>query len=72
MRASERSDELAQRGDALTDLAAVLARAGRPDEAATALRDAISLHERKGNVVAAARTRQTLGSLGHKAGVTET
>jgi tetratricopeptide (TPR) repeat protein len=72
VRASKRSDELTHPGDALTDLAAVLARAGRPNEAATALRDAISLYERKGNIVSAARTRQTLDSLGHKAHVTRT
>jgi len=69
VRVSERSDELVQRGDALTDLAAVLARAGRPDEAATALRGAIGLYERKGNIVSVARAQQTLDSLGHKARV---
>ena len=69
VRVSERSDEISQRGDALTDLAAVLARAGRPDEAATALRGAIGLYERKGNIVSVARAQQTLDSLGHKARV---
>ena len=72
VRLSERSDVLSQRGDALTDLAAVLARAGRRNEAATALRDAIVLYKRKGNLVSAARTQHTLDSLGHKAEVTKT
>ena len=48
-------------GDALTDLAAVLERAGRPDEAAAAaLRDAIALYKRKGNIVSAARAHTAL------------
>jgi tetratricopeptide (TPR) repeat protein len=72
VRVSERSDELIQHGDALTDLAAVLDRARRPDEAATALRDAISLYERKGNIVSAARTHQMLDRLRHKTHVTKT
>jgi class 3 adenylate cyclase/tetratricopeptide (TPR) repeat protein len=45
-------------------LAAVLAAAGRQDEAAVALREAIALHERKGNVVSAARSRSALDGLG--------
>ena len=42
-----------------------------PDEAATALRDAIALYERKGNVVAAARARGMLEHPVYEAGVTE-
>jgi tetratricopeptide (TPR) repeat protein len=72
VRLSELSDDLSQRGDALTDLAAVLAHAGRPTEAANALRDAIVLYERKGNIVSLARARQTLDSLGHQTEVTKT
>ena len=44
-------------------LGEVLARAGRPDDAAAAVERAIALHERKGNVVSAARSRQVLETL---------
>ena len=43
--------------DALGD---VLARAGKTDGAAAALERAIALHEQKGNVVSAARSRAAL------------
>jgi len=46
--------------DALGD---VLARAGKTDEAAAALERAIALHEQKGNVVSAARSRAALDGL---------
>ena len=72
MRLSERSDDISQRGDALVDLAAVLDRAGRASDAATALRDAIALYERKGNVVSADRARTTLERLGRQAGSRDT
>lgn len=48
-----------------------LDRAGRASEAATALRDAIALYERKGNVVSAARAHTILGSLEYDAAVTD-
>jgi tetratricopeptide (TPR) repeat protein len=70
-RLSERSDDISQRGDALTDLGAVLDRIGRASEAAAATRDAIALYERKGNVVSAARAHTVLERLGHRTGVTE-
>ena len=71
MRLSERSDEINQRGDALVDLATVLDRAGRVSDAAAALRDAIALYQRKGNVVSAARAHTSLERLGHGAGITD-
>jgi tetratricopeptide (TPR) repeat protein len=69
---SKRSDDISQQGDALIHLAAVRERAGRAAEAATALRDAIVLYERKGDVVSATRTRTRLEGLGREAAVTET
>jgi class 3 adenylate cyclase/tetratricopeptide (TPR) repeat protein len=71
VRLSERSDDISQRGDTLTDLAVVLDRAGRPREAAAATRDAIALYERKGNIVSAARAHTILERLGHRARATE-
>jgi hypothetical protein len=72
VRLSERSDDICLRGDALVDLAAVLERAGRAGGAAAALRDAIALYQRKGNLVSAARAHTTLERLGHGAAVTDT
>jgi tetratricopeptide (TPR) repeat protein len=66
VRLSDRSDDISQRGDALVDLAAVLERAARSHDAATALRDAIALYERKGNVVSAARAREIVERLEHQ------
>jgi hypothetical protein len=48
-----------------------LDRAGRASEAATALRDAIAIYERKGNVVSAARAHTILGRLEYDAAVTD-
>jgi hypothetical protein len=48
-----------------------LDRAGRASEAATALRDAIALYERKGNVVCAARAHTILERLEYDAAVTD-
>jgi predicted ATPase len=45
------------------DLAYVLGRAGRPVEETSALEQALSLFEQKGNLVASERTRTALGSL---------
>jgi tetratricopeptide (TPR) repeat protein len=63
--------DLASGGDALDDqaetvsvLARIVAAAGRSGEAAALLREAIDKHERKGNVVSAARARQRLAALG--------
>ena len=44
------------------DLALVLTAAGETDEAVAALREALALWERKGNVVSAARTREALSA----------
>ena len=57
---AETTDFLVMWGDALSDLAEVLCVAGRPDEAAPPLQDALRLYERKGSVVAAARARALL------------
>ncbi len=67
----ERAEELAREGvglaadsefvvlhaDVLLDLAEVLGLAGRPEDAAAAAAEAVSLYERKGNVAAAERAR---------------
>jgi hypothetical protein len=49
-----RTDFLDLRAQALADLAEVLRLGGRPKESEAALREAIRLHEKKGNVAAAA------------------
>ena len=49
-----RTDFLDWRAQAAADLAEVLRLAGRPEESAAAVQDAIRLHEKKGNVAAAA------------------
>ena len=53
----EPTDLLGTRADALSDLAEVLALAGRSDESLAALGQASELYERKGNVTALARAR---------------
>ena len=53
--------------DRLTDLATVLVLAGHTSEAREALREALMLYERKGNLVAAATTRAALAVLGDAA-----
>ena len=72
MAQSKASDDLSQRGDALVNLAFVLERAGRADDAADALREALALYERKGNVVAAAQARTLIESERRRVGVTDT
>jgi tetratricopeptide (TPR) repeat protein len=60
-RAVERAaqgDDLNAHADALVDLAEALELGTRRDAAAAALREALELYERKGNVVAAQRVRQ--------------
>ena len=54
---SESTDFLNTRADALVDLADIHRRAGRLDEARTAIVKGIALYEEKGNRVAAERTR---------------
>jgi tetratricopeptide (TPR) repeat protein len=68
MELAERSDDISQRGDALVDLAFVFEAAGRPYESANALRDAIALYKRKGNVVSANRAHERLQRLGPEPG----
>jgi class 3 adenylate cyclase/tetratricopeptide (TPR) repeat protein len=55
-----RTDFLEERAEAVADLAEVLRFAGRSEESAAALEEAIGLHERKGNVVAAETLRRLL------------
>jgi hypothetical protein len=57
-------DALDDQGDNLSILAGILVAAGRSGEAAALFEEAIALHERKGNVVSAARARQRLAALG--------
>ena len=57
------TDFLDMQGDSLLTLAEILGRQGRRDEADEAAREALSLYERKGNVVSAARARAVLSSL---------
>jgi tetratricopeptide (TPR) repeat protein len=71
VRLAHRSDDISQRGDALVDFGAVLDGAGRAAEATAAIRDAIGLYERKGNVVSTARARATLERLAQEAGAVE-
>jgi tetratricopeptide (TPR) repeat protein len=56
---AERSDWLNLHAETLEDLAAVESAAGKIGDASTALDQAIALYERKGNRVAAERTRRT-------------
>ena len=60
----EPTDYISLRGDSWVRLAEVLRMAGRSDEAAGALRHALELYERKGNVVLAERARRELADLG--------
>ena len=60
----EGTDSLIGQGDANADLAEVLLLAGKPDEAAAALRQALDRYERKGHLVLAQRVRDRLAGLG--------
>jgi len=64
---AERTDGLNWQGDALCDLAEVLHAAGRLDEAATALEQALERYERKKNLAMVAQVRPRLEAL--RAGV---
>jgi class 3 adenylate cyclase/tetratricopeptide (TPR) repeat protein len=57
------TDALDLHGNALIDLAETLALAGRNEEAATCVADALSLYERKGNDVSAERARARLADV---------
>ena len=60
---TEQGDALNNQAVALCDLAEVLAGAGRPDEAAAVLRQALERYERKRNVAAAAQVHSRLAAL---------
>jgi class 3 adenylate cyclase len=59
----EQTDALNLKGDALCDLAEVLAAAGRTDEAAAALEQALDRYERKKNLAMLAQVRRQLEAL---------
>jgi tetratricopeptide (TPR) repeat protein len=59
----EENDSLDRQGDAYADLAEVLALAGKPDEAASALEQALERYERKENRVSARRAHERLAKL---------
>ena len=63
----ERTDNLNRQGDALCDLAEVLAAAGRRDEAAHALEQALDRYERKKNLAIVAQVRPKLEALREEA-----
>jgi tetratricopeptide (TPR) repeat protein len=60
---TERTDGLSWQGNAFCDLSAVLLAAGKTEEAATALQQALERYERKKNVPMVARTRARLAEL---------
>jgi len=60
---SEETDQLVVQGDVYADLAEVLSLAGRPQEAADALGQALECYERKGNVVSTQRAQGRLAQL---------
>jgi class 3 adenylate cyclase/tetratricopeptide (TPR) repeat protein len=60
---AERTDWLDNQGDALCDLAQVLAAAGRTEEAAEALDQALDRYERKKNLAMVAQVRPKLDAL---------
>jgi tetratricopeptide (TPR) repeat protein len=59
----ERTDALNWQGDALCDLAEVLHAAGRSDEAAAALAQALERYEQKKNLAMSAQVRDRLAEL---------
>lgn len=59
----DESDMLDQQGDAYADLSEVLLLAGKPDEAAAALEQALQRYERKGNIVSAGRAQTRLAEI---------
>ena len=60
---TERTDALNLQGDALCDLAEVLHAAGRSDEAAATLGQALERYEQKKNLAMAAQVRDRLAEL---------
>ena len=59
----DETEMLDEQGDAYADLAEVLLLAGKPDEAAAALEQALERYERKGNLVSAQRAQTRLAEL---------
>jgi tetratricopeptide (TPR) repeat protein len=59
---AEGMDGLNFQGDALCDLAEVLTRAGRSQEARATLEEALERYERKRNLAMASQVRQRLGA----------
>src|SRR5438034_6658793 len=57
------SDFLTAQADASLDVGEVLRLAGRHEEAAAAIADAINLYDRKGNILASSRARDVLEDL---------
>jgi thioredoxin-like negative regulator of GroEL len=64
---ADATDYLDAQGDAYFDLAEVLALAGKSEEAAEALEQALARYERKENLVMAGRTRQRLQAIREQA-----
>jgi tetratricopeptide (TPR) repeat protein len=64
---AEETDFLDAQGDAYSDLADVLVLAGRSEEAAVALEQALTRYERKENLVMASRSRERLQALREQA-----
>jgi len=60
---ADRTDYISFRGDGWMRLSEVLRMAGRTDEAAAAVREALGLYERKGNIVSAERAHGELADL---------
>jgi hypothetical protein len=60
---AEGTDYLNLHAEACRDLAEVLERGGKTDEAATALEQAVAVYERKGNVVMAERMSERIAEL---------
>ena len=63
----DRTDEVNNQAQVRTGLAEVLLLAQRPEEAIEVLEQAVTLYERKGNLVMAEKTRALLGGLGASA-----
>jgi hypothetical protein len=63
MEIGRKTDSIDIQGDVAMDLSEVLGRAGRAREAREAIEEALSLYERKGNLVSAARARACLAHL---------
>ena len=59
----DETDMLNAQGDVYADLGEVLLLAGKPDDAAAALEQALERYERKGNIVSAQRTRARIADL---------